>query len=61
LSDTLAETLHLMRIAGALACASGRARDDCPYNPVLFPEPYFVWCEGWDEAHMALRAVPIGG
>lgn len=55
------EALALMRVAGAMACAAGRSRNDCPYHPIYFPEPYFVWCEGWDEANEALKMEPVGG
>ena len=61
MSGTISSALELMKIAGTMACASGRARDDCPYDPIYFPEPYHAWMAGWDEAHMLMRTEPVGG
>lgn len=61
MSQTIVEVLSLMRISGSLACASGRSREDCPYDPIYFPAPYRAWTGGWDNVNRVLRAEPVGG
>jgi len=61
LSSTIAGALELMTISGAMACCSGRSREDCPYEVFYFPTAYEAWTEGWDQADMMLRTEPVGG